>query len=79
MRSPTKRRFLTACSVRSDGMEIYDLTIVDPAMVETYLPREKAGCASAMRRADPRTYINASSPPMFLLHGTADTTAPHKK
>jgi len=55
---------------------VYDLTIVDQAMVETYLHCIKGGCASSMRRADPRTYVNASTPPMFLLHGTADTTAP---
>ena len=55
---------------------VYDLTIVDPAMVEAYLHCEKDSCASAMRRADPRTYVNANTPPMFLLHGTADTTAP---
>jgi acetyl esterase/lipase len=55
---------------------VYDLTIVDPAMVETYLRCEKDSCTNAMRRADPRTYVNASTPPMFLLHGTADTTAP---
>jgi dipeptidyl aminopeptidase/acylaminoacyl peptidase len=55
---------------------VYDLTIVDPAMVRTYLHCEKDSCASAMRRADPRTYVNANTPPMFLLHGTADTTAP---
>src|SRR4051812_22652870 len=40
------------------------------------LPVVREGCASAMRRADPRTYVNASTPPMFLLHGTADKTAP---
>src|SRR5258707_11761381 len=45
-------------------------------MVRSYLPGEKASCASDMRRADPRTYVNAGAPPMFLLHGTADTTAP---
>jgi acetyl esterase/lipase len=55
---------------------VYDLTIVDRAMVESYLRCEKDACASAMRRADPRTYMNANAPPMFLLHGTADTTAP---
>ncbi|HEX9201327.1 MAG TPA: prolyl oligopeptidase family serine peptidase, partial [Acidobacteriaceae bacterium] len=55
---------------------VYDLTIADPAMVRTYLRCEGDSCASAMRRADPRTYVNASTPPMFLLHGTADTTAP---
>jgi dipeptidyl aminopeptidase/acylaminoacyl peptidase len=55
---------------------VYDLTIVDPTMVRTYLGCEKDSCTSAMRRADPRTYVNASTPPMFLLHGTADTTAP---
>jgi dipeptidyl aminopeptidase/acylaminoacyl peptidase len=54
---------------------VYDLTIVDPVMVRTYLRCEK-DCTSAMRSADPRTYVNASTPPMFLLHGTADTTAP---
>jgi dipeptidyl aminopeptidase/acylaminoacyl peptidase len=55
---------------------VYDLTIADPAMVRTYLRCEEDSCASAMRKADPRTYVNASTPPMFLLHGTADTTAP---
>jgi acetyl esterase/lipase len=55
---------------------VYDLTIVDRVMVETYLHCVKDSCASAMRRADPRTYVNASTPPMFLLHGMADTTAP---
>jgi acetyl esterase/lipase len=55
---------------------VYDLTIVDPGMVESYLHCVKDGCASAMRRADPRTYVNRNTPPIFLLHGTADTTAP---
>ena len=55
---------------------VYDLTLVDPAMVESYLHCEKDRCAIPMRRADPRTYVNANTPPMFLLHGTADTTAP---
>ena len=55
---------------------VYDLTLVDPAMVESYLHCEKDRCASPMHRADPRTYVNANTPPMFLLHGTADTTAP---
>jgi acetyl esterase/lipase len=58
---------------------VYDLTIVDPAMVRSYLRCENDSCASAMRRADPRTYVNANTPPMFLLHGTADTTAPPKE
>lgn len=55
---------------------VYDLTLVEPAMMESYLHCEKGSCASPMRRADPRSYVNASTPPMFLLHGTADTTAP---
>jgi len=34
------------------------------------------GCASAVQRADPGTYADASDPPMLLLHGSADCNVP---
>jgi acetyl esterase/lipase len=36
-----------------------------------------AACAPAIARANPITYVGASTPPIFLLHGTADCTVPN--
>jgi acetyl esterase/lipase len=33
-------------------------------------------CAAASRRADPITYVDASDPPLLILHGTQDCTVP---
>ncbi|HEX5748815.1 MAG TPA: prolyl oligopeptidase family serine peptidase [Archangium sp.] len=35
-----------------------------------------AGCASAVQRANPITYVSASAPPMLILHGSADCVVP---
>lgn len=35
-----------------------------------------AGCVSAVQRASPITYVSASTPPMLILHGSADCVVP---
>jgi len=35
-----------------------------------------AACAAAVKSANPVTYVSASTPPLFVLHGTADCTVP---
>jgi len=35
-----------------------------------------AACAAAVARANPVTYVGASTPPLYLLHGTEDCTVP---
>lgn len=39
-------------------------------------PVGNPGCAAAVARADPTTYVGAGTPPIYLLHGGADCTVP---
>jgi acetyl esterase/lipase len=40
---------------------------------------ETPACVSAIARANPITYVGAKTPPLLMLHGTADCTVPNQQ
>lgn len=47
-----------------------------PAMLERVLGCEPDSCAAPSVAASPITYVSRATPPMLLIHGTADTAIP---
>lgn len=55
---------------------LFDLTSWDSANVPAYLGCRAVDCPATAALASPVTHASADDPPMLLIHGMADTTAP---
>lgn len=51
-------------------------TRISPTVVPTYLGCTPKDCPEVLNAASPATYVARSSPPMLLIHGTADNEVP---
>jgi acetyl esterase/lipase len=54
---------------------IFDFAIPGSVNFESLIGCSPDACAKAHEAAGPVAYVDASDPPMLLIHGTADTTA----
>lgn len=60
---------------------VFDFATLDaqsgrPAIPEPFLGCSDGDCTEAIKAASPITYVTSASPPMLLIHGTADRTVP---
>ncbi len=55
---------------------IFDVARLPSPNVAGLMACDPKACEAKMAQASPITYVNASTPPMLLVHGLADTEAP---
>ena len=64
-----------SCRVRC-GVDLYGISDLNQWHDVTMLGKKAAEDPALYRKASPVTYARAGSPPLLILHGTADTTVP---